>query len=148
MAVALSKTETSCSSGSQRSLTGVASKPCPSRSTWPANRLPNRVIMSLFERPSYPRGVPELAMNGIVRGDVLVDVITQLDDHPVLRGEMALQADALVQNGFRVQEGLLGAPVAGQAEDFLADHDDEHQDQLRQTGHEQQKGERVRVKRD
>ena len=33
------------SSGSQRSLTGVASRPWSSRSTWPANRLPNRVIM-------------------------------------------------------------------------------------------------------
>src|SRR5437879_1194657 len=45
MAVALSKTVTSCSSGNQRSFTGVASRPCPSRSTWPAYRLPKRVIM-------------------------------------------------------------------------------------------------------
>src|SRR5262245_57715770 len=45
MASLFGNTEARCSSDSQRSLTGVPSKPSWSRSTWPANRLPNLVIM-------------------------------------------------------------------------------------------------------
>src|SRR5919197_2923273 len=47
MVVALSKAVSRRSFGNQRALTGVASSPWSSRSTWPAYRLPKRVIMAI-----------------------------------------------------------------------------------------------------
>src|ERR1700704_214358 len=44
------------SSDSQRSFTGVPSSPSLSRSTWPANRLPNLVIMIEFLHGSGSSG--------------------------------------------------------------------------------------------
>src|SRR5215468_6562785 len=50
IASAFGNTDARRSSDSQRSLTGMPSKPSWSRSTWPAKRLPNRLIMIGFLR--------------------------------------------------------------------------------------------------
>src|SRR5262245_23100647 len=71
MASLLGKTVARSPSGSQRSLTGVPSKPSLSRSTCPANRLPKLVIMLdiLPESPSCDQvlGGPSILRDGRLR---------------------------------------------------------------------------------
>src|SRR5882724_8850229 len=82
------------SSGSQRAFTGVPSSPSLSRSTWPANRLPNFVIMIDVSRPPPGSADQAIELSGVLArhlaGDVggqvrelLVDVLLGLRPHAV-----------------------------------------------------------------
>lgn len=51
-----------------------------------------------------------------------------------------------MEYGLGVQEGQLSALIPGGSEYLVIDHDDEHQDKLRQAGEEEKKGERIRIK--
>src|SRR2546422_6481117 len=70
MASLFGNTVARCSSESQRSFAGVPSSPSSSRSTWPANRLPNCVIMLGFLVEGRRDAVGVLRHRGRRRVDV------------------------------------------------------------------------------
>ena len=70
------------------------------------------------------------------------------DDGLVLRGEVRLQAYALLKHRFGVAVRLDGTLVAGRPEDLLPNHDHDHEDELGQAGEEEEEGEGIGVEAD
>src|SRR2546428_8407978 len=100
------------SSESQRSLAGVPSNPSSSRSTWPANRLPNCVIMLGFLVEGRGDAVGVLRQGGRRRLDVVEARAVVPED---------LAADLLAEP----QAQKMPPPLresAGRMEDIRPDH--------------------------
>src|SRR2546423_46612 len=111
IASALSKTVANCSSGNQRSLAAVAASPRSPRSTWPAYRLPNFLIMLAL-------------LAARLRGRGLLAVLVKVAGREVLRSDelelgRALGAVRHRERAARV-EATAGRRIQ-RARDFAAD---------------------------
>lgn len=63
------------------------------------------------------------------RARLLAEMFDNADDRLVLRGEMPLEALALVEHRRDVPVRLVGPVIAFPPEDVLPDHDHDHEDQ-------------------
>jgi len=57
------------------------------------------------------RSFAELGVDRVVAGCVLVDVVADLDDQPVLRREVTLQLETFVEDHLGIDEGLTIAMI-------------------------------------